>query len=508
MASRERTGSASCTSRYDDDGVTDVTRPARREVVVESSSARARRRPTGSLVRGEPGSLVGGTGWDAGSTHALNELEPPLSTDVDNQTFGRRLSRFLSRETTGGALLIGAAAVALIFANSPWRDAYESLSQTVVGPASLGPLHIHLDLSLSAWAADGLLAIFFFTVGLELKHEFVAGSLRSPKQAGVPMLAAVGGMTVPAVFYVVAVIALGDSSALHGWAIPTATDIAFALAILAVFGKGLPVAIRTFLLTLAVVDDLLAIIIIAVFYTDAIHGAWLGGSLVVVAVFAWYIRTRRPRWWILVPLFVVAWAFMHASGVHATIAGVLMGFAAAARPIHGETETRTHHYERAVKPWSQGLALPLFAFFSAGVDLVDGGGPVEILSQPVVIAIVGGLVIGKLIGVLGTTWLVTRVTPLRLPPGIGVRDLLPVAFLAGIGFTVSLLISELSFGHGSEHTLGAKAAILIASVVAATLGALTLRWDAKQDRGPDMNRDDLPDEVTTVIGDEEDRKEH
>ncbi|MCK0116833.1 Na+/H+ antiporter NhaA [Isoptericola sp. S6320L] len=398
--------------------------------------------------------------------------------------------------------------MALIFANSPWREAYTTLTETVVGPAYLGSLYIHLDLSLASWAADGLLAIFFFTVGLELKHEFVAGSLRSPKQAGVPMLAAVGGMVVPAAFYVVAILVLGDSSALHGWAIPTATDIAFALAVLAVFGKGLPVAIRTFLLTLAVVDDLLAIIIIAVFYTEAIHGAWLGASLAVVGVFAWYIRTRSPRWWVLVPLFVVAWACMHASGVHATIAGVLMGFAATARPIHGETETRTHRYEHAIKPWSQGLALPLFAFFSAGVNLVDGGGPAEILGQPVVLAIVGGLVIGKLLGILGTTWLVTRVTPLRLAQGIGVRDLLPVALLAGIGFTVSLLIAELSFGHGSEHTLGAKAAILIASVIAATLGALTLRWDAKQERGPDMNRDDLPDEVTTVIGDEEDRKEH
>ncbi|WP_402464197.1 Na+/H+ antiporter NhaA [Isoptericola aurantiacus] len=393
--------------------------------------------------------------------------------------------------------------IALIFANSPWRDAYTTLTETEIGPESL-----HLHLSLAQWAADGLLAVFFFTVGVELKHEFVAGSLRSPKQAGVPMLAAVGGMALPAIFYTVVVLTLGDSSALHGWAIPTATDIAFALAVLAVFGKGLPVAIRTFLLTLAVVDDLLAIIIIAVFYTESISFLWLGASLVVVVLFGWHARSRSPKWWILVPLFAVAWAMMHASGVHATIAGVLMGFTIAARPIHGETETRTHHYEHAVKPWSQGLALPLFAFFAAGVNLVDGGGPAEILGQPIVLAIVGGLVVGKLLGVLGTTWIVTRVTPLRLPAGIGVRDLLPVAFLAGIGFTVSLLISELSFGHDSEHTLGAKAAILMASVIAAVLGAGTLRWDVRQERGPDMNRDDLPDDVTTFIGDEEDRKEH
>ncbi|GAB3084004.1 Na+/H+ antiporter NhaA [Isoptericola nanjingensis] len=431
-----------------------------------------------------------------------------MSTDVTAPSFPARLSRFVSRETTGGALLIGAALVALVLANSGWRQWYLDLSETVLGFAYLGPLHIHLDLTVAAWAADGLLAIFFFVVGLELKHEFVAGSLRSPKEAGVPMIAAVGGMAVPAIIYSVLVVTLGDSGALEGWAIPTATDIAFALAVLAVFGKGLPVAIRTFLLTLAVVDDLLAIIVIAVFYTDDLQFGYLAAALVVIAVFGWYVRSRKPRWWLLIPLFVVGWAFMHASGVHATVAGVLMGFTVAARPTHGEEISRTQRYEHAVKPWSQGLALPIFAFFAAGVDLRDGGGVAEILGQPVVLAIVCGLVVGKLLGVLGTTWLVTRVTPLRLAQGIGVRDLLPVALLAGIGFTVSLLISELSFGHESEHTLGAKSAILIASVIAAILGALMLRWDARQARTSDMNRDDIDDAVTDFIGDEKDRKEH
>ncbi|MFC8600227.1 Na+/H+ antiporter NhaA [Isoptericola sp. NPDC057191] len=431
-----------------------------------------------------------------------------MSTDVTVPTFGTRLRRFVSRETTGGALLIIAAILALVLANSAWRQWYLDLSETVLGFAYLGPLHIHLDLTVAAWAADGLLAIFFFVVGLELKHEFVAGSLRSPKEAGVPMLAAVGGMALPAIIYTVVVLALGDSSALEGWAIPTATDIAFALAVLAVFGKGLPAAIRTFLLTLAVVDDLLAIIVIAVFYTAEVQFGYLAASLVVIALFGWYVRTRTPRWWLLVPLFVVAWAFMHASGVHATVAGVLMGFTVAARPVHGEAQSRTHRYELAVKPWSQGLALPIFAFFAAGVDLRDGGGIAEVLEQPVVLAILAGLVLGKLLGVLGTTWLVTRVTPLRLAQGIGVRDLLPVALLAGIGFTVSLLITELSFGHESEHTLGAKSAILLASVIAAVLGALMLRWDVRQARTADMNRDDVDDAVTDFIGDEKDRLEH
>lgn len=455
------------------------------------------------MVGGEPGSLVGDVGWDAGTTDPRTDRSNALSTDAARPSFPARLSRFVSRETTGGALLIGAAVLALVFANSPWRDAYATMTETVVGPHSL-----HLDLTLAEWAADGLLAIFFFVVGVELKHEFVAGSLRSPKEAGVPMLAAVGGMVVPAVIYVVMVLTLGDSSALHGWAIPTATDIAFALGVLAVFGKGLPTAVRTFLLTLAVVDDLLAIIVIAVFYTESINLLFLALALVGVALFGWHVRSRRPHWWVLVPVFAVTWALMHASGVHATVAGVLMGFTVAARPTHGEAESRTHQLEHAVKPWSQGLALPIFAFFAAGVDLVDGGGVTEILGQPVVAAITAGLVVGKVLGVMGTTWLVTRVTPLRLAQGIGVRDLLPVAFLAGIGFTVALLVSELSFGHASEHTEGAKAAILIASVIAAVLGAITLRWDARQARTTDMNLDGRVDQITDYIGDEKDRLEH
>nr|WP_079572933.1 Na+/H+ antiporter NhaA [Krasilnikoviella flava] len=431
-----------------------------------------------------------------------------MTSETATPTAGARLRRFASRETTGGALLIGAAVLALICANAPWRDWYFALSEATVGFDSIGPVPVHLNLTVAEWAADGLLAIFFFVVGLELKHEFVAGSLRSPKEAGVPMLAAVGGMVVPAVIYSVVVVALDEPGALEGWAIPTATDIAFALGVLAVFGKGLPTAVRTFLLTLAVVDDLLAIIVIAVFYTEDLSFAYLAAALVTIAVFGWYVRSRAPRWWILVPLFVVAWAFMHSSGVHATVAGVLMGFTVAARPAHGEAEARTQRYEHAVKPWSQGVALPVFAFFAAGVNLVDGGGVTEILSQPVVPAITVGLVVGKLVGVLGTTWLVTRLTPLRLAQGIGVRDLLPVALLAGIGFTVALLVAELSFGHASEHTEGAKAAILMGSVIAAVLGALMLRWDARRARTADMNLDGIDDDVEDFIGDEKDRREH
>ncbi|MFC4630558.1 Na+/H+ antiporter NhaA, partial [Promicromonospora alba] len=426
-----------------------------------------------------------------------------MSSDAVARTRIQRLRTWASRETTGGALLIGAAFLALLWANSPWRDAYQALSATVVGPAAIGPLPLHLDLSLSTWAADGLLAIFFFVVGVELKQEFVAGSLRNPKEAGVPMIAAVGGMAVPALIYAAVVLSLGDPAALHGWAIPTATDIAFAVGVLAIFGRGLPTAIRTFLLTLAVVDDLLAIVVIAIFYTSQIHWFSLLGTFVCVALFLWHVRSRKPRWFVLLPLAAVAWALMHASGVHATISGVLLGFTVPALALHGEATSRTTQYEHRLKPLSSGIALPVFAFFAAGVSLVDGDGPGAVISQPVVAAIAAGLVLGKLLGVLGTTALITRITPLRLPDGIGVRDLLPVGLLAGIGFTVSLLISELSFGD-SEHTDGAKIAILGASVLAAILGAISLRWDARRARTADMNLDGRPDDVRSYIGDTRD----
>ncbi|MHA7135546.1 Na+/H+ antiporter NhaA [Oerskovia turbata] len=424
----------------------------------------------------------------------------PESVPTPRASAAKRWKRWVTRETTGGALLIGAAILALLWANSPWRAAYFDLASLTIGPEAL-----HLNLSLSTWAADGLLAIFFFVVGVELKQEFVAGSLRNPREAGVPMLAAVGGMVVPAILYVTVALA-GGGDAVHGWAIPTATDIAFALAVLAVFGRGLPTAIRTFLLTLAVVDDLLAIIVIAVFYTDTLHWAPLGLALVGVALFAYLVRRRRTHWWLLLPVAAMAWALVHASGIHATVAGVLLGFTVPALALYGEKTSRTQRYEHIVKPISAGVALPIFAFFAAGVSLVDGGGIGEMIGQPVAIGIIVGLVIGKGIGVLGVTALVTKLTPLRLAPGIGVRDLLPVGLLAGIGFTVSLLIAELSFPD-SAHTESAKAAVLLASVASALLAAAALRWDARRKRADDMNEDGLPDDVTSHIGDaaDEDR---
>ena len=381
---------------------------------------------------------------------------------------------WVSGDVQGGALLLGAALIGFIWANTPWREAYHSLLETTVGPESL-----HLNLSLAQWAADGLLAIFFFVVGLELKHEFVAGSLRSPKQAGVPIAAAVGGMLAPALIYI-AIVAAGDPEALRGWATPTATDIAFALAVFAVFGRGLPMALRVFLMTLAVVDDLLGIIIIATVYTETIDFAMLALGLLTIVIFGVVVRLRRVHWILLVPLALVAWGFVHASGVHATVAGVLLGFMVPTLIIHGEREPRTETMEAAIAPISAGLALPLFAFASAGVTVVGVGH----IIQPVSVGVFLGLVFGKVIGVITVTFLVTKLTPLRLAEGISLRSLLPVSLLTGIGFTVALLIAELSFsptsGLPADHMPAAKVGILLGSLTAAVLGGALLRWDARR----------------------------
>ena len=385
-----------------------------------------------------------------------------------------RLGAWVSRETSGGILLLIAAAAALIWANSPWRSQYAAISEFHLGPEVL-----HLNLSISHWAADGLLAIFFFVVGAELKNEMIVGSLRNIREAAVPVLAAVGGMVVPALIFTAVILVSGDTGALGGWAIPTATDIAFALAVLAIFGKGLPGALRMFLLTLAVVDDLLAIIVIAVFYSSGLNWWALIGSLVVAQIFGMVANSRWPKAWLLIPLALTSWTLMHASGVHATIAGVVLGLTLPALAVHGETRSRTHSFVDAIRPYSSGIALPVFAFFSAGVTVVGGEGQAGVLSQPVVLAVAGGLVLGKLVGVLGTTALVVKVTPLQLSTDITIRSLLPVGFLTGIGFTVSLLIAELSFTDPT-YTAGAKIAVLIGTLTAAILAAIVLQLDVRR----------------------------
>jgi len=394
----------------------------------------------------------------------------------------RRIAELLRTETTGGVLLLIAAVIALTWANSPWSAAYRWLAGLEFGP-----------LSLAAWASDGLLAIFFFVAGLELKREFVAGDLRDPRRAALPVAAAVGGMAVPALVFVL--VNLG-TDALRGWAVPTATDIAFALAVLAVISTHLPAALRTFLLTLAVVDDLLAITIIAVFFTSSLHLVPLAAALLPLAAFGVLVQRRVRSWWLLLPLAAATWFLVHESGIHATVAGVVLAFTVPVRRrAPGEGPGLAEHFEHRWRPLSAGVAVPVFAFFAAGVSVAGAGGLGSVLTLGIVLA----LVVGKTAGIGGATWLVQRFTRARLAEGLSWWDVLGLALLGGIGFTVSLLISELAYGAGSAHDEQAKLGILLGSLIAALLAAVVLRVRNRHYRrlyaeeAADADADGVPD---------------
>lgn len=380
-----------------------------------------------------------------------------------------RVARILRTETVGGVLLLAAAALALIWANSPWADTYFHLRDARVGPEAL-----HLHLSIGTWAADGLLAIFFFVAGLEVKREFIAGDLRDPRLAALPVAAAVGGVAIPALMFT-AVNSMGGGDT-RGWAIPTATDIAFALAVLAVVGRSLPSSLRTFLLTLAVVDDLLAIAIIALFYTDHLAVIPLLWAALPLGLFAFLVQRRVRAWWLLLPLGCATWALVHASGIHATVAGVLLAFAVPVLgPSRGDGPGLAEHFEHRIRPLSAGIAVPVFALLSAGVA-IGGLSMLRAAAQdPVAIGVVVGLVIGKPIGVLAATWVVARFSRATLDPSLSWLDVTGLAVLAGVGFTVSLLIGELAYGAGSTQSDQAKLAVLVGSLIAAVIATVLLR---------------------------------
>jgi Na+/H+ antiporter NhaA len=436
-----------------------------------------------------------------------------------------RISSILRKETVGGGLLLLATIAALILANTAAADGYFAVRDFRFGYEPW-----HLDLSVGAWAADGLLAIFFFLAGLELKREFVAGDLRKFDRAIVPVAAAVGGVVVPALTYAAITFSAGPE-ALRGWAIPTATDIAFAVAVLAVVGSSLPSSLRIFLLTLAVVDDLLAISIIAFFYSEDIQATPLLVAIVPLAAYA-FVAQRFPTffqrrtwapWLILLPIGFVVWALVHASGVHATVAGVLLGFAipvlpkgtrpgtVGVEPIGVEDDdgpTQAHDVtpdgladtlEHRIRPLSAGFAVPVFAFFSAGVAIGGFEGLVSALTDPIAVGIMVALVIGKPVGILLATLAVTKTTKASLDPDLDWVDIIGVAILAGVGFTVSLLISELGFGQGTPEDDHAKVAILLGSLIAALAAAVLLRMRNKRYREIeerekiDADNDGIPD---------------
>ncbi|MFE9661930.1 Na+/H+ antiporter NhaA [Streptomyces sp. NPDC005955] len=397
----------------------------------------------------------------------------------------------LRTETVGGVLLLVAAVTALVWVNTPLRDSYEAVRDFHFGPAALG-----LDLSVQHWAADGLLAIFFFVAGIELKRELVAGDLRDPKAAVLPVVAALCGMAVPALVYVVTNLSGGGS--LTGWAVPTATDIAFALAVLAVIGTSLPSALRAFLLTLAVVDDLFAILIIAIFFTSELDFAALAGAFLGLVVFWLLLRKGVRGWYVYVPLGLVIWGLMYNSGVHATVAGVAMGLMLRCTRREGEAHSPGEHIEHLVRPVSAGLAVPLFALFSAGVP-ISGGALAEVFTQPETLGVVLGLVLGKALGIFGGTWLTARFTRASLSDELAWPDVFAVATLAGIGFTVSLLIGELAFADDPALTAEVKAAVLTGSLIAALLAGVLLKFRNRTyqrlwaDEERDEDLDGIPD---------------
>ena len=432
---------------------------------------------------------IGDDLWEAGPTYMASNK--PLARLV-----ARPVREFLRVEAAGSLLLLLAAATALIWANSAWADSYDAFWHTHI-VLDAGPLQ--LDETLQHWVNDALMVIFFFVVGLEIKYELVNGDLRDPKTAALPILAAIGGMVVPATLYVAFNPPGSDGAA--GWGIPMATDIAFAVGVLGVLGRRIPSAARLFLLTLAIVDDIGAILVIAVFYTADLSLGWLA---IAIALLAAMVVARMLRIWTLVVYAVLGvgvWFALLESGVHATLAGVAIGLLAPAVPLLKEEVARGYAREAlrdnaldpdelarlrfllkesvpvverlqsTLHPVSAYLVLPIFALANAGVELGAVG---EVFTAPVGLGIIVGLVIGKPIGILAASWIAVRLGLGRLPDRTTWPMVLGLGAVGGIGFTVSIFIAGLSFPGADELTDEAKIAILLASVLAAIVGVVLL----------------------------------
>jgi len=419
---------------------------------------------------------------------------------------GRRLPRvvrqFLETEAAGGVVLLAAAVVALVWANSPWRDSYRTLWSTDL-TVRLGRFALAED--LQHWVNDGLMAVFFFVVGLEIKRELVHGELRDRRAAAVPALAAVGGMIVPALVFL---IVTAGSAGARGWGIPMATDIAFAVGVVALLGPRVPASMKLFLLTLAIVDDIGAIVVIAVFYTGQIQPVFLLAAAILLG--AMLVLRRAGIVW-MAPYVVLGggvWLATQASGVHATIAGVVLGLLTPAHPLTtaavasrwagdladepttGELDAvsrlaRTavspaERLEHLLHPWTSFLIVPLFALANAGVELrsdsFDRPGAAK-----VTLGVVVGLVAGKTLGITGAAWLAVRSGLGRLPEGSTWPMVAGMATIAGIGFTVALFVAELAFVPGPLQD-AAKIGVLGASIVAAVIGAAVVRYACRSVR--------------------------
>jgi len=450
---------------------------------------------------------VGDDLWESGPSYT--ESNRPLARLV-----ARPVREFLRVEAAGSLLLLAAAAVALLWANSPWAESYDALWHTYL-TLDVGPLH--LEETLQHWVNDALMVIFFFVVGLEIKYELVNGDLRDPKTAALPIIAAVGGMVVPAGLYLALNPPGSDGNA--GWGIPMATDIAFAVGVLGILGRRIPSAARLFLLTLAIVDDIGAILVIAIFYTADLSLTWLA---IAIALLCAMMVARMLRVWTIVVytiLGVGVWFALLESGVHATLAGVAIGLLAPAVPLLKEDIARRHarvalrdnvldpdelarmrflmkesvsvveRLQSRLHPVSSYVVLPVFALANAGVELGAIG---KVFTEPVGIGIILGLVVGKPVGILVASFLAVRLGLGRLPEHTTWPMIVGLGAVGGIGFTVSIFIAGLSFPGSELLTEEAKIAILLASLLAAVVGVVTLVLSTSKD--VDESRDDSPKE--------------
>lgn len=370
----------------------------------------------------------------------------------------RMLRSFLATEAASGFVLVGAAAAALVVANSPLAPAYAAL------------LHVDIaGLSVLHWVNDGLMAIFFLLVGLEIKRELIEGQLSTTARRILPGVAALAGMAVPALIYLGT--ARGDPGTLRGWAIPAATDIAFALGVLAVLGKRVPPSLRIFLTAVAIIDDLGAIVVIAVFYTASIDLPALAAAAAGIAVLVACNRARVTALWPYLVVGATVWHFVHASGIHATLAGIAVAMTVPLR-VTGSVSPPLHRLEYRLNPLVSFGVAPIFGFANAGISFA--GIRLADLVAPLPLAIVAGLVIGKQLGIFGTVWTLCRLGLASRPRGASWRQIYGVALLCGIGFTMSLFIAGLAFGDGSPNNRIAKLGIIFGSLVSAFAGYLVL----------------------------------
>ncbi len=382
----------------------------------------------------------------------------------------KKIEEFIKKESSAGIVLIFVTIVALILQNSPLSEIYSSFLHTPV-EIRFGALQIAKPLLL--WVNDGLMAVFFFLIGLEVKREVMEGHLSSVKQVALPGIAAVGGMVVPALVYIL--FNKGESFAMNGWAIPTATDIAFALGILSLLGSRVPVSLKIFLMALAIIDDLGAIVIIALFYTSDLSMLSIG--IASASLIALFILNRmgvaKKAAYILVG--VVLWVSVLKSGVHATLAGVALAFFIPlnVKGSDGKSFSMSKEMEHDLHYWVAFMILPLFAFVNAGVDL--RGISLEEMFGPVPMGIMLGLFIGKQLGVFGFSWLAIKLKLASLPEGSSWRQLYGVAVLTGIGFTMSLFVDSLAFSDSQVYKYADKLAILLGSFLSGVVGYLILR---------------------------------